>query len=384
MKIAIDARWIFPEISGIGAYTRELIRHLARIDKDNTYVLFFNDPALLDRTVAETGIRDVPSFSSRRLPFGVFSIRNQLQMPGILARENIDVFHSTNYMIPLLAFPRNRPGRIKCVTTIHDVIPLLFPAHAPMSKKTRILPLYRALMKEIGKRSDAVITDSHSSAADIAACLEMPDSDKQKIHPIHLGVSERFKPSENPATQATPSLLYVGRMDPYKNICDLVRILSSVRKQCKQPVRLTICGARDPRYPEASLLAETLGVADSITWTGYVNDKTLLDLYQTSNVLVHPSGYEGFGLQVLEAMACGLPVVCSSAGSLPEVAGNAAIQHTPGDTDGFTASICHIISDAALAGEMRRKGVLQARKFSWHNLAVKTAEIYQEICRPEK
>ena len=106
MKIGIDARWIFKELSGIGSYTRELIRHLARLERTHKFVIYFSDPVLRDRTVAETDLGHAPNFSTCLLPFGLFSIRNQLRLPGLLTEAALDVFHSTNYMIPLRAFPR--------------------------------------------------------------------------------------------------------------------------------------------------------------------------------------------------------------------------------------------------------------------------------------
>ena len=136
MKIAIDARWIFNEISGIGAYTRDLIRLLARIDQSNQYLLLFSDADLVERTVQETDIAGVESIQTVLLPYGLFSIRNQLQLGSFLRRHAVDVYHSTNYMIPLPAFPRNRSGRPRCVVTIHDVIPMIYPHHAPRSRKS--------------------------------------------------------------------------------------------------------------------------------------------------------------------------------------------------------------------------------------------------------
>ena len=166
MKIVIDARWIFPEISGIGAYTRELIKELALIDQENDYVLLFNDGKVMDRTVRETGTADKLNFRTELLPYGLFSIKNQVLLPRLLKELQADVYHSTNYMIPLPAFPPNKQGTTRCITTIHDVIPMIFPNHAPKSRKAKIYPVYKRLMIEIGKRADTIITDSKASAAE--------------------------------------------------------------------------------------------------------------------------------------------------------------------------------------------------------------------------
>ena len=192
MKIGIDARWIFKELSGIGSYTREIIRHLARLEREHTFVVYFNDPVLRDRTVAEVDLARAPNFSTHLLPFGLFSISNQLRLPGLLAEDALDVFHSPNYMIPLRAFPRGRPGRIRCVTTIHDLIPLMFPAYAPRAWKRRFFLLYRWLMHEVAVRSDLVLTDSRSSRDDVVRYLHLPP---ERVLAIPLGVLPKFQPA---------------------------------------------------------------------------------------------------------------------------------------------------------------------------------------------
>ena len=122
MKIAIDARWIFDEISGIGLYTRELVAALAELDRDNDYVLLFKQPELQERTWREARLADKPNFRAALVPWGLFSPGGQLGLPGWLRREGVQVFHSPNYMIPFRAFARRRPHTIRCVVTIHDLI----------------------------------------------------------------------------------------------------------------------------------------------------------------------------------------------------------------------------------------------------------------------
>jgi alpha-1,3-rhamnosyl/mannosyltransferase len=384
MKIAIDARWIFPEISGIGAYTRELIKHLALLDRKNEYVILARNAALRDRTLSETNLKTAPNFSFRIIDCGVFSIWNQLLLPIFLRQNNFDIYHSTNYMIPLLAFPRSGSARTKCVVTIHDVIPMMFPTHAPKSKKARLFPIYRRLMLQIGARANAIITDSNASREDVIMHLQLDVSSKDKVRTVYCGVSDRFQPP--PArTQRngdeTRTILYVGRSDPYKNVATLICAFSIARKRAPFPIRLTIAGSPDPRYPEAARLAAELGVQDAIEWTGYIPDAQLVAAYQQSDVLVHPSRYEGFGLQVAEAMACGLPVICSDAGALPEVAGDAAIMLKPDKVQGFAAKILNVLADPILAQQMSEKGQRQAAKFTWDRTAAETLAIYEEISR---
>lgn len=387
MKIGIDARWIFREISGIGTYTRELIRHLALQDKDNQYVLFFNDNGLKNRTKAQTGLDQAENFNTCVLPFGLFSMKNQLLLPRILSEQKIDVFHSTNYMIPLRAFPANRPGSIRCVTTIHDLIPLVFPEYAPRSKKKRIFPLYRWLMHQIGMRSDVIITDSQCSRNDVLRHLRIPRVKEENVLAIPVGVSPQFKPAADNEPSAskgtdmpagTKKILWVGRPDPYKNLVSLVEAFARLRKEHRCPAELRLVGPKDARYPEAPQRAADLGVEDAITWVGYVPDEQLVAEYQNADVFVLPSLYEGFGLPVVEAMACGTPVICSDKGSLPEVAGEATLKVQSGDIMGLADAMKNVLTDDRMAKDMIAKGLEQASKFTWQSTARQTLQAYQK------
>lgn len=379
MRIAMDARWIFPEISGIGAYTRELIRQLALLDRQNDYLLLFCDPAVRERTRAETGIAAAPNFTLLDVPYGLFTWQGQVRLPALLARHGVDLYHSTNYLIPLRRM-ESRGRRIRSVATVHDVIPLLFPDHAPRSRKARLFPLYRWIMRRIGRVADAIISDSRASAADVARCLGIPAAAAGKLHPIYCGVSPRFRPAGTRAAGGDSArvrrLLYVGRMDPYKNVPMLVRAFAAARGACPFPLELVVAGSPDPRYPEARAVANELGVADRVTWTGYLSDDALLALYQGADLLVHPSRYEGFGLPVVEAMACGVPVVCSNAGSLAEVASDAALQVSPDDGRGFGEAIVKVLTDPALAARMRARGLERARCYTWEETARQTLAVY--------
>jgi alpha-1,3-rhamnosyl/mannosyltransferase len=389
MRIGIDARWIFKEMSGIGTYTRELIRNLALIDKDNHYIIFFNDKELKERLLEDAGLADAENFSACVVPFGIFSPANQLQMPRVLAGHQVDVYHSPNYMIPLLAFPRNQPGRIRCVTSLHDLIPLIFPEYTPRSRKRRLFPLYRWIMNQVGMRSDIIVTGSISAREDIIRHLHIPPAREHLVIAIPDGVSARFKPPAPDAARPTAAadfipgirpdariILWVGRPDPYKNLTGLVEAFARVKEQCRFPVALRLVGARDPRYPEPSQLALKLGVERDIVWSGYVSDEQLLKEYQQADVFVMPSQYEGFGLPVLEAMACGTPVVCGNKGALPEVAGDSALQVTPQDIPGLAEAIKRVLGDPRLARDMRARGFQQASKFTWAATAQETLRAY--------
>ena len=379
MKIGIDARWIFREISGIGTYTLELIRHLAQADRENDYILFFSDAEARDRSLPDLALAGNERFRALTLPYGLFSIANQLRLPGLLRSLEIDVFHSTNYMIPLPAFPRNRRGKTKCIVTLHDLIPLVFPEYVPRSRKKRFFPVYRMIMMEVARRSEIILTVSRNSREDILKHLRIPAPRADNVIVIPEGVSPRFKPPPPGDRRSGPKIiLWVGRADPYKNVEVLIRAFARLRGQYRGALQLRLVGPKDARYPEASRLAEELGVAGNLAWTGYLDTAALVKAYQDADLFVLPSLYEGFGLPVLEAMACGTPVICSTKGSLSEVAGTAAIRVQPSDVIGMAEAMKRVLTDPRLALDLSERGRRHAEQFSWTRTALLTLNAYRK------
>jgi glycosyltransferase involved in cell wall biosynthesis len=231
-----------------------------------------------------------------------------------------------------------------------------------------------------------IITDSLASKEDVIRHLNIRESRRENVKKVYCGVSERFRPSEqkNKNENEQRTILYVGRTDPYKNLNTLVRAFAEAKDACPFPIALTIAGSCDIRYPEPSSLAKELGVENAVRWTGYLTDEDLIRAYQSADILVHPSRYEGFGLQVVEAMACGVPVVCSRAGSLPEIAGDAAILIDPDDTQAFAANIQKVLTDKELASELSLKGKQRAADFTWSRTAGDILAIYRETMNSEK
>ena len=382
MRIGLDARWIFPEISGIGSYTRELIRHLAEEDSKNEYVLIFDDEAMRKRTLHEC-LKQVPAnVSSALVPFGIFSVSGQIRMSRIIRGLKLDIFHSPNYMIPMPAFPRKsgKSGAARSVVTIHDLIPLMFPDYVPRSRKRRLFFLYRWLMREIARRANVIVTVSRASRADVISHLGLPPERHANVVVVYEGVSPRFHPlpEREPERDAQRSILWVGRADPYKNLTALVEAFARLRTQLKMDVRLLLAGPPDSRYPEADNLAKQLNVAQHIKRMGYLDDDALVRAYQESDVFVLPSRYEGFGLTVLEAMACGTPVICSNQGSLPEIAGQAAMLVQPSDVAGIAEAMKRVLTDRHTARDMRLRGLEQAKTFTWPQTARQTLNAYSQ------
>ena len=377
-RVAIDARWVFPELSGIGRYTLELLKQLGEIGGGFRYLVMVRDSERREFIEREAGLAGKANVEFAELPYGPFSVRGQFAAARWLRERDVGVYHSTNFMVPLPAFPRRRPHATKCLCNIHDLIPLVHPEFTPKALKTRFFPVYRALMHEIALRTDAVATGSESAKRDIVRLLGIPE-DRIAVAPD--GVDGRYGPGgEKPSARGGPkTVLYVGRSDPYKNLPGLVAVFARLVREEGVDARLRIVGPPDARYPEAGETARRLGVVDRVERAGYLDDAGLVQAYRDADVLALLSRYEGFGLPVAEAMACGTPVVCSHAASLPEVAGNAARLVAPDDVAGAAAALKAVLTDPAEAARLRAAGLAQAKKFSWRTAAESILRLYGEL-----
>ncbi len=378
-RVALDARWIFPEISGIGRYTRQLLRHLPLVAPEIEFVALFSDPAVMERECAPAGGWRPPSnLMSRRVPWGPFDPRGQLALGGWLRRERVELFHSPNWLIPLTGVGRSG-ARPRAVITIHDLIPLLFPEFTPRARKNRWRVLFRGMLRAGARRASGLIVPSRCTAQDVVRALGVDLA--PRVHVVPEAADPELDAvgaaaSEAEARSRPPTVLYVGRRDPYKNLVGLIRAFARLRQRLPE-ARLVVVGPDDPRYPEPEREAVALGVAEAVEWRGYASGPELAEAYRSAGVFALPSLYEGFGLTVLEAMSCGVPVVISNRASLPEVAGDAALYAEPDRPDELAAALALVLTDRDLADELRRRGFERARQFSWLRAARETVEVYR-------
>ncbi len=381
MKIVFDSRWIYDKPSGIGVYAREMMCRIPRLMPDSTFVFLFRSAELCDRLM--TGVDSCKNVDSVVIPYGPLSLKSQLKMPAELSRLRADLFHTPNFMMPYLAFPHSANRRMKCLVNIHDVIPLVVENYAPNSLTSRFKGLFRQCMKTSISRADCVITGSEASKKDMMSSLALNQAMADRIQVVYDGAGGRFEVCEHApikTDETTPrTLLYVGRMDPYKNVTGLVEAFALAQKRLAFPLNLVVCGPADDRYPEARDRAKKLGLADAVRFTGFVSDEELANFYRTSDLLAHPSRYEGFGLQIVEAMRSGLPVCCTDGGSQPEVAGDAACVVKAGDSLSMADAIAEVLSSGEVMQRMKLAGLERAKRFDWEVCATKTAEIYRSL-----
>ena len=367
MRVAIDARKLHD--FGIGTYIRNLLRELARIDRDTEYVLLCQEADL------DVGTQLGANFRTVLEPSPNYSFREQVHVPWVLHRERPDVYHAPHYVLPAGV-------RCRSVVTIHDCIHLMFPQYLP----NRAAYAYaRASMWAAARRSDRILTVSEASKRDI---LHFFNVQPEKIVVVYNAIDEHFRvtPAEEDVARVRERyqldhqfILYVGNIKPHKNLVRLIEAFAELRRTGFDEVKLLIIGDQISKLPALRRAVHGHKLHKHVRFLGYVSDQTLGVLYRLASAFVFPSLYEGFGLPPLEAMASGTPVVISNVSSLPEVAGDAAVLVDPYDVESIVDGMRRILSDPALAAELRRKGVERAREFSWERSVAKTRQVYQQV-----
>jgi alpha-1,3-rhamnosyl/mannosyltransferase len=363
MDYVLDIRTISPHFPGIGRYVRNLARALPdQLSPDERLILLGSEGQIADlRSAIRQPTGAVVCDAS---PFG---LRQQWHIPRLLRCAAL--YHSPYYLMPY------RTGR-PTVMTFHDAIPLRFPAH--VSPRARLL--FRLALRLAISSSDHIITISWSAHHDLRSTV--PSLRSANVTTVYEAADPRFAPQSTAAIAQMRArydlpadfFLYVGSNKPHKNLPLLVQ--AHARLPASAPP-LVIAGPWDARYPEARQIADPARVR----FLGAVDDADLPALYAAALAFVFLSRYEGFGLPVLEAMACGTPVICSNAASLPEVAGDAALLIDPTDESVLVEALQRILDDRALRAQLSARGLERAARFSWARAAAETLAVYRRVAR---
>ncbi|MGA2453501.1 MAG: glycosyltransferase family 1 protein [Solirubrobacteraceae bacterium] len=292
----------------------------------------------------------------------------QALLPIAAARARVELVHSMASTAPLW-------GRFRRVVTVHDLIYARFPeAHAGLRDRGM-----RVLVPGAVRRSHRVIADSHSTREDLVALLGV-SPERIDVVPLGLGAVRREAPPPERDVRARFELgersvvLSLSAKRPHKNLLALIGALAQIAPE-QRPV-LVIPGYPTAHELELRARADALGIAEDVRFPAWVSSEELEGLWSIARAFVFPSLYEGFGLPVLEAMARGVPVACSNASSLPEVAGDAALLFDPRDESAITTAISRLLSDEALRARLGELGVAQAERFTWERTARLTLESY--------
>lgn len=361
MRLGIDFTSASRERAGIGRYARELIRALSRIEHTNQYVLF------VPRDAHDDLLRfDWPKhFSLVRAPLterylAALWHRARVPLPIEAFIGAVDVFYSPDFLLPPTFAKRK-------LVTVHDLSYVRVPECFP---QPLLNYLNRAVPPSIA-RASLIFADAASTQRDLSDVYRVPP---EKIRVLYSGVDARFRPDVSDAskirvrelTRGKPYLLSVSTIQPRKNY---VRLIDAFSRISNSELQLVICGARGWMFEQVFETINRLNLNHRVILPDFVSDDDLPALYAGATLFVYPSLYEGFGLPVAEAMACGAPVVSSNASSLPEVGGDAVLYFDPRDVDAMAETICRALNDESLRNDLRARGIAQAKKFSWEKAA---------------
>ncbi|MFN8500014.1 MAG: glycosyltransferase family 1 protein [Anaerolineae bacterium] len=367
-RITIDYTPAARQGAGIGRYTRELIRALARLDTATAYTLLVRGAA----TVPDSLAGFPPNFRVRRSPLSERTLtrlwRLRVPLPADWLAGPSDVYYSPDYILPPL-----RRGR--AVVTVHDLSFLTVPQAADAGLRAYLAD---AVPRSVA-RADHILADSEHTKQDLVRLLRTP---ADKISVLYSGVSPAFRRVVDEARLSEvrarygltgPFILGLGTIEPRKNLVRLIEAFAQLAA-AGEPHALALVGGQGWLYGPIFDRVKALGLEERVRFLGFVADADLPPLYSAAEAFAFPSLYEGFGLPPLEALACGTPTVVSNVSSLPEVVGDAALQAPPTDVAALAATLARLLHDEPLRARLREAGPRQASRFTWEAAAAQLRE----------
>ncbi|MBN1384727.1 MAG: glycosyltransferase family 4 protein [Elusimicrobia bacterium] len=373
MRIGINARYLQKETSGIINYLLNLILNLKKIDKESKYTLFFgNDKPIPAEVLGDNFRSDIP-----RMPTNSQIMRvlwEHLYLPLTIKKLKIDIFHEPSFIAPVFK---------KCPTviTIYDLAFLYYPE----CFTRRNVMYFKAMLTGSINKADAIIAISENTKRDIINHFKVhPD----KIKVIYGGVdsffrivsdAEKISHIKKKFNINRSYILNVSLISPRKNLISLLKSFKRLKEDKNIDCQLVIAGEKGWRYKDIFKTVSSLNLDDSTVFTGCVSNEELLHLYNNAMLFAYPSLYEGFGLPVLEAMACGCPVVASNTSSIPEVCADAAMLVDPENIDDLTGAIYKMITEDSVKQVYKKKGLERIKCFLWKETAQETLYVYKKI-----
>lgn len=369
MKIAIDAR-MYGDF-GIGRYNRNLIYHLQQIDKVNQYFILHTKIDFNDFDYQK-------NFKKKLANFHWYGLTEQFKMPGVLKKIKPDLVHFPHFNVPIFYHG-------KYVVTIHDLTHQYFQmnevtTHGKLIYKAKQFG-YRTVFKNAVTKSDKILVPSNYVKNLLIKEWTVPEN---KIVVTYEAVEDKMFTILNNLTHKkldqimgkfnikSPYLFYVGNAHPHKNVEGLIKAFLEL-KENHQDLKLVLSGHDKYFWPRIKNEFKNM----DIIYTGQVSDEELVVLYKNSEAFIMPSFEEGFGIPLLEAMACGTPVVSSNKASLPEIGGDAAVYFDPKDIDDMSEKIAQVLNSEKLQKDLIKKGQKRVKEFSWQKLAKQTLEVYK-------
>ncbi len=369
MIVGIEGRTLQGRRYGVARYLMNLLRELAILEGDEEYVLYLSEP-----------IEPLP-FSSPRLRERVLGLApgltwRHLRLPLAMRRDGVDLHFSPSYFLPLFKV-------CPSVVTVHD---LTFKVHPEWFAADRRFLFDDLFWREV-RRAERIITVSEHSKRDIVEVLGV---DPTRVTVIPLAPDARFRPLSDEKVLDTvreryglrPGFLFtVGSIHTRRNLERLIEAVAVAREETGRELQLLILGTPAPFTPPVDIqgTARRCGMEHLVIHLEYVTEEELLCLYNACGLFVYPSLYEGFGLPVVEAMACGVPVACSRVTSLPEVAGEAAAYFDPLDVRDMARVLASLVADPEERERLSRAGLARVARFSWRRAAEETLRVFREV-----
>jgi len=356
--------------SGVSNYIRHLVLGLAEVPPADQLLVYLP-------SAGPAG--DLPAVSRLHARIGPALLRHPAArilwehsvFPFLLWRDRVDLLHATMNVAPWWS-----PCPV--VVTIHDLAYLRYPQVHPLGRRLYLGAFTRLTVR----RAKAIVAVSQYTRREIGQFFRVP---MERIHVIYEGYDARFRPLPHEEVEAFRKqrglppryLLYLGNLEPRKNLSRLVQAYARISG--REQVPLVLAGPRGWGYADLFRQVDRLGLSGRVAFPGFVPAEELPLWYNGAEAFVYPSLYEGFGLPPLEAMACGTPVLVSSASSLPEVVGEAGLQVPPEDVDALAEALQRLLDDAELRAALRQRGLEQAGRFSWARMAEETAGLYRQL-----
>jgi glycosyltransferase involved in cell wall biosynthesis len=371
MRIAVDATALPVRPGGAGYYIINLIRSLLDLNSGHDFFIFshptkrhlFNLPSAQEKYLV-----NVPELNR-----GLRLVWEQTLLPQLLAQLKIDVLHSPHYTMPLMA-------HIPVVVTFHDMTFLMYPSYHSAIKRL----FFPWIIHQSAKKSTAILSVSENTRQDAIRLLGISP---EKITTTWLGKDSIFSRIQDLGSLAhvrekyklpQKFILNVSTLEPRKNQSTLLAAFNDLTRQ-NSSIHLVIAGGKGWGVQQLSQNTERQMNSDKIHWIGYVDREDMPGLYSLAEIFVYPSMYEGFGLPVLEAMACEVPVITSNTSSLPEIVGTSGLLIAPDHQAALAAAMQKLLLDRNLSAGLTQGAALQAAKFSWKDTAQKTLNVYEKV-----
>jgi glycosyltransferase involved in cell wall biosynthesis len=379
LRIAIDYTSAINQNAGIGRFVRNLVNAVVAHGTTDSFLLFHANPNPGRSPDYPRG----SNVSHRELRISerwanIIWHRLQVPLPADWLTGPIDLFHSPDVVLPPIQTARS-------ILTVHDLAFLLYPECAD----ARLRAYLEKTVPRSVRRADYVVADSENTRNDVICLLGVPP---ERVTVVPGGVDPVFRPVTDPARlsalrqsigldDTTPYILFIGVIEPRKNLMGLIEAFDILKSRRSLPHKLVVAGRRGWLSDSTMEQAERSPYRSEIIFPGFIPEADLPTLYSAAETFAFPSHYEGFGLPVLEAMACGTPVVASRASSLPEVVGDAGMQVDPDDSEHLASALELLALNPEMRADFSTRGIARAATFTWEAAAEVMLDVYHKVAR---